>query len=119
MNVALNMVSESLRENCDTVIGDPHEQATGDLWELGDPYLLQGKGQMIFFLRPLVPIGQRSITSIHQDVNVRHFEDVKTVMKIAGLPVMGLQLKRARDVAIRAAGARSSPLLNNVEFRGA
>lgn len=59
------------------------------------------------------------IITIHQDVNV-DFEDVKTVMKDAGAAVMGSATEEGEGRAIRAAGhAISSPLLNNVDIKGA
>lgn len=54
-----------------------------------------------------------------QDVNV-DFEDVKTVMKDAGAAVMGSAMEEGEGRAIKAAEkAISSPLLNNVDIKGA
>jgi len=48
------------------------------------------------------------------------FEDVKTVIKDAGAAVMGSATEEGEGRAIRAAGhAISSPLLNNVDIKGA
>lgn len=59
------------------------------------------------------------IITVHQDINV-DFEDVKTVMKNAGAAVMGSALEEGENRALLAAErAIASPLLNNVDIKGA
>ncbi|EIM75993.1 cell division protein FtsZ [Nitritalea halalkaliphila LW7] len=59
------------------------------------------------------------IITVHQDINV-DFEDVKTVMKNAGAAVMGSALEEGENRALHAAErAIASPLLNNVDIKGA
>jgi cell division protein FtsZ len=106
---------ESLRENCDTVLvilNDKLREIYGNLairtaFSKADDILTTAAKSIA------------EIITIHQDVNV-DFEDVKTVMKDAGAAVMGSSTEEGEGRAIRAAGAAiSSPLLNNVDIRGA
>jgi cell division protein FtsZ len=106
---------EALRENCDTVLvilNDKLREIYGNLairtaFSKADDILTTAAKSIA------------EIITIHQDVNV-DFEDVKTVMKDAGAAVMGSATEEGEGRAIRAAAsAISSPLLNNVEIRGA
>ena len=106
---------ESLRENCDTVLvilNDKLREIYGNLairtaFSKADDILSTAARSIA------------EIITIHQDVNV-DFEDVKTVMKDAGAAVMGSATEEGEGRAIRAAGAAiSSPLLNNVDIKGA
>ncbi len=114
MNVAQQGI-ESLRENCDTVLvilNDKLREIYGNLairtaFSKADDILSTAARSIA------------EIITIHQDVNV-DFEDVKTVMKNAGAAVMGSSTEEGEGRAIRAAGAAiSSPLLNNVDIKGA
>jgi len=114
MNVAQQGI-ESLRENCDTVLvilNDKLREIYGNLairtaFSKADDILSTAARSIA------------EIITIHQDLNV-DFEDVKTVMKNAGAAVMGSSTEEGEGRAIRAAGAAiSSPLLNNVDIRGA
>jgi cell division protein FtsZ len=114
MNVAQQGI-ESLRENCDTVLvilNDKLREIYGNL----------AIRTAFSKADDILSIAARSIAEIitvHQDVNV-DFEDVKTVMKNAGAAVMGSSTEEGEGRAIRAAGAAiSSPLLNNIDIRGA
>lgn len=106
---------EALRENCDTVLvilNDKLREIYGNLairtaFSKADDILSTAARSIA------------EIITIHQDVNV-DFEDVKTVMKDAGAAVMGSATEEGEGRAIRAAGhAISSPLLNNVDIKGA
>ena len=106
---------ESLRETCDTVLvilNDKLREIYGNLairtaFSKADDILSTAARSIA------------EIITIHQDVNV-DFEDVKTVMKDAGAAVMGSSTEEGEGRAIRAAGAAiSSPLLNNVDIKGA
>ncbi len=106
---------EALRENCDTVLvilNDKLREIYGNLairtaFSKADDILTTAAKSIA------------EIITIHQDVNV-DFEDVKTVMKDAGAAVMGSSTEEGEGRAIRAAGAAiSSPLLNNVDIKGA
>ena len=106
---------EALRENCDTVLvilNDKLREIYGNLairtaFSKADDILSTAARSIA------------EIITIHQDVNV-DFEDVKTVMKNAGAAVMGSATEEGEGRAIRAAGhAISSPLLNNVDIKGA
>lgn len=106
---------EALRENCDTVLvilNDKLREIYGNLairtaFSKADDILTTAAKSIA------------EIITIHQDVNV-DFEDVKTVMKEAGAAVMGSSTEEGEGRAIRAAGAAiSSPLLNNVDIKGA
>lgn len=106
---------ESLRESCDTVLvilNDKLREIYGNLairtaFSKADDILTTAAKSIA------------EIITIHQDVNV-DFEDVKTVMKDAGAAVMGSATEEGEGRAIRAAGAAiSSPLLNNVDIKGA
>ncbi len=114
MNVAQQGI-ESLRENCDTVLvilNDKLREIYGNLairtaFSKADDILSTAARSIA------------EIITVHQDVNV-DFEDVKTVMKDAGAAVMGSSTEEGEGRAIRAAGAAiSSPLLNNVDIKGA
>jgi cell division protein FtsZ len=106
---------ESLRESCDTVLvilNDKLREIYGNLairtaFSKADDILTTAAKSIA------------EIITVHQDVNV-DFEDVKTVMKDAGAAVMGSSTEEGEGRAIRAAGAAiSSPLLNNVDIKGA
>lgn len=105
----------SLRENCDTVLvilNDKLREIYGNLairsaFAKADNVLTTAAKSIA------------EIITVHQDVNV-DFEDVKTVMKEAGAAVMGSATEDGDGRAIRAAEkAIASPLLNNVDIRGA
>lgn len=106
---------EALRENCDTVLvilNDKLREIYGNL-AIRTAF---GKADNIL---TTAAKSIAEIITIHQDVNV-DFEDVKTVMKDAGAAVMGSSTDEGEGRAIRAAGAAiSSPLLNNIDIRGA
>ncbi|WP_091651990.1 cell division protein FtsZ [Algoriphagus ornithinivorans] len=106
---------ESLRETCDTVLvilNDKLREIYGNL-AIRTAF---GKADDIL---TTAAKSIAEIITIHQDVNV-DFEDVKTVMKDAGAAVMGSSTEEGEGRAIRAAGAAiSSPLLNNVDIKGA
>ena len=106
---------EALRETCDTVLvilNDKLREIYGNL-AIRTAF---GKADNIL---STAAKSIAEIITIHQDVNV-DFEDVKTVMKNAGAAVMGSSTDEGEGRAIRAAGAAiSSPLLNNVDIRGA
>jgi cell division protein FtsZ len=106
---------EALRENCDTVLvilNDTLREIYGNL-AIRTAF---GKADDIL---TTAAKSIAEIITIHQDVNV-DFEDVKTVMKDAGAAVMGSSTEEGEGRAIRAAGAAiSSPLLNNVDIKGA
>ncbi|MGM0946413.1 MAG: cell division protein FtsZ [Bacteroidota bacterium] len=114
MSVAQSGI-ESLRENCDTVLvilNDKLREIYGNL-AIRTAF---GKADDIL---TTAAKSIAEIITIHQDVNV-DFEDVKTVMKEAGAAVMGSSTEEGEGRAIRAAGAAiSSPLLNNVDIKGA
>ncbi|UJP66568.1 cell division protein FtsZ [Mongoliitalea daihaiensis] len=106
---------ESLRENCDTVLvilNDKLREIYGNLairsaFAKADNVLTTAAKSIA------------EIITIHQDVNV-DFEDVKTVMKDAGAAVMGSATEEGEGRAIRSAEkAIASPLLNNVDIKGA
>jgi cell division protein FtsZ len=106
---------EELRANCDTVLvilNDKLREIYGNLairsaFAKADNVLTTAAKSIA------------EIITVHQDVNV-DFEDVKTVMKDAGAAVMGSATEEGEGRAIRAAGAAiSSPLLNNVDIKGA
>jgi cell division protein FtsZ len=106
---------EALRENCDTVLvilNDKLREIYGNLairtaFSKADDILSTAARSIA------------EIITVHQDVNV-DFEDVKSVMKNAGAAVMGSATEEGEGRAIRAAGhAISSPLLNNVDIKGA
>jgi len=114
MSVAQSGI-ESLRESCDTVLvilNDKLREIYGNL-AIRTAF---GKADDIL---TTAAKSIAEIITIHQDVNV-DFEDVKTVMKDAGAAVMGSSTEEGEGRAIRAAGAAiSSPLLNNVDIKGA
>jgi cell division protein FtsZ len=106
---------EELRANCDTVLvilNDKLREIYGNLairsaFAKADNVLTTAAKSIA------------EIITVHQDVNV-DFEDVKTVMKEAGAAVMGSATEEGEGRAIRAAEkAIASPLLNNVDIRGA
>lgn len=106
---------ESLRENCDTVLvilNDKLREIYGNL------PIRQAFGKADNILSTAAKSIAEIITET-QDVNV-DFEDVKTVMKDAGAAVMGSAMEEGEGRAIKAAEkAISSPLLNNVDIKGA
>jgi cell division protein FtsZ len=106
---------EALRENCDTVLvilNDKLREVYGNLairsaFAKADNVLTTAAKSIA------------EIITVHQDVNV-DFEDVKTVMKDAGAAVMGSAVEEGEGRAIKAAEkAIASPLLNNVDIKGA
>ena len=106
---------EALRANCDTVLvilNDKLREIYGNLairsaFAKADNVLTTAAKSIA------------EIITVHQDVNV-DFEDVKTVMKDAGAAVMGSAVEEGEGRAIRAAEkAIASPLLNNVDIKGA
>ncbi|WP_291787634.1 cell division protein FtsZ [Cecembia sp.] len=106
---------EALRESCDTVLvilNDKLREIYGNLairsaFAKADNVLTTAAKSIA------------EIITVHQDVNV-DFEDVKTVMKDAGAAVMGSASEEGEGRAIRAAEkAIASPLLNNVDIKGA
>ncbi|MGY6742156.1 MAG: cell division protein FtsZ [Cecembia sp.] len=106
---------EALRENCDTVLvilNDKLREIYGNLairsaFAKADNVLTTAAKSIA------------EIITVHQDVNV-DFEDVKTVMKDAGAAVMGSASEEGEGRAIKAAEkAIASPLLNNVDIKGA
>ncbi|WP_194776547.1 cell division protein FtsZ [Pararhodonellum marinum] len=106
---------ESLRENCDTVLvilNDKLREIYGNL-AIRSAF---GKADNIL---STAAKSIAEIITVHQDVNV-DFEDVKTVMKNAGAAVMGSATEEGEGRAIKAAEkAIASPLLNNVDIKGA
>ena len=113
--IAAQQGIEALRENCDTVLvilNDKLREIYGNLairsaFAKADNVLTTAAKSIA------------EIITIHQDVNV-DFEDVKTVMKDAGAAVMGSATEEGEGRAIRAAEkAIASPLLNNVDIKGA
>ncbi|MFC0656605.1 cell division protein FtsZ [Mongoliitalea lutea] len=113
--IAAQQGIESLRENCDTVLvilNDKLREIYGNLairsaFAKADNVLTTAAKSIA------------EIITIHQDVNV-DFEDVKTVMKDAGAAVMGSATEEGEGRAIRSAEkAIASPLLNNVDIKGA
>lgn len=106
---------EALRNNCDTVLvilNDKLREIYGNL------PIRQAFGKADNILTTAAKSIAEIIT-VHQDVNV-DFEDVKTVMKDAGAAVMGSATEEGDERSIRAAEkAISSPLLNNVDIKGA
>lgn len=114
MNVAQQGI-EALRENCDTVLvilNDKLREIYGNL-SIRTAFS-KADGILSTAARSIA-----EIITVHQDVNV-DFEDVKAVMKNAGAAVMGSSTEEGEGRAIRAAdSAISSPLLNNVNIKGA
>ena len=106
---------EALRASCDTVLvilNDKLREVYGNL------AIRQAFGKADNILSTAAKSIAEIIT-VHQDVNV-DFEDVKTVMFNAGAAVMGSATEEGKDRAIKAAEkAIASPLLNNVDIRGA
>ncbi len=106
---------ESLRENCDTVLVILNDKLR-DIY--GNLPIRQAFGKADNILSTAAKSIAEIITET-QDVNV-DFEDVKTVMKDAGAAVMGSAMEEGEGRAIKAAEkAISSPLLNNVDIKGA
>ncbi len=106
---------EELRANCDTVLvilNDKLREIYGNL-PIRTAF---GKADNIL---STAAKSIAEIITVHQDVNV-DFEDVKTVMKDAGAAVMGSATEEMEGRAIKAAEkAIASPLLNNVDIKGA
>ena len=106
---------EALRASCDTVLvilNDKLREVYGNL------AIRQAFGKADNILSTAAKSIAEIIT-VHQDVNV-DFEDVKTVMFNAGAAVMGSATEEGKERAIKAAEkAIASPLLNNVDIRGA
>ncbi|WP_026236028.1 cell division protein FtsZ [Echinicola pacifica] len=106
---------EELRANCDTVLvilNDKLREVYGNL-----PIRAAfGKADNVL---TTAAKSIAEIITVHQDVNV-DFEDVKTVMKDAGAAVMGSATEEMEGRALKAAEkAIASPLLNNVDIKGA
>jgi len=113
--IAAQQGIEALKESCDTVLvilNDKLREIYGNLairsaFAKADNVLTTAAKSIA------------EIITVHQDVNV-DFEDVKTVMKNAGAAVMGSATEEGEGRAIRAAEkAIASPLLNNVDIKGA
>ncbi|WP_200974354.1 cell division protein FtsZ [Echinicola sp. 20G] len=106
---------EELRANCDTVLvilNDKLREVYGNL-PIRSAF---GKADNVL---STAAKSIAEIITVHQDVNV-DFEDVKTVMKDAGAAVMGSATEEMEGRAIKAAEkAIASPLLNNVDIKGA
>lgn len=106
---------EELRANCDTVLvilNDKLREVYGNL-PIRSAF---GKADNVL---TTAAKSIAEIITVHQDVNV-DFEDVKTVMKDAGAAVMGSATEEMEGRAIKAAEkAIASPLLNNVDIKGA
>ncbi|UCS93727.1 cell division protein FtsZ [Echinicola marina] len=106
---------EDLRANCDTVLvilNDKLREVYGNL-PIRSAF---GKADNVL---STAAKSIAEIITVHQDVNV-DFEDVKTVMKDAGAAVMGSATEEMEGRAIKAAEkAIASPLLNNVDIKGA
>ncbi|WP_114749598.1 cell division protein FtsZ [Pleomorphovibrio marinus] len=106
---------DTLRANCDTVLVILNDKLR-DIY--GNLPIRQAFGKADNILTTAAKSIAEIIT-VHQEVNV-DFEDVKTVMKDAGAAVMGSATEEGKERAIKAAeNAISSPLLNNVDIKGA
>ncbi|TVP51224.1 MAG: cell division protein FtsZ [Mongoliibacter sp.] len=106
---------ESLRENCDTVLVILNDK----LREIYGNLAIRSAFAKADNVLSTAAKSIAEIITVHQDVNV-DFEDVKTVMKDAGAAVMGSATEEGEGRAIRAAEkAIASPLLNNVDIKGA
>ena len=106
---------EALKESCDTVLVILNDKLR-DIY--GNLPIRQAFGKADNILSTAAKSIAEIITET-QDVNV-DFEDVKTVMKDAGAAVMGSAMEEGEGRAIKAAEkAISSPLLNNVDIKGA
>jgi cell division protein FtsZ len=106
---------ESLRENCDTVLVILNDK----LREIYGNLAIRSAFAKADNILTTAAKSIAEIITVHQDVNV-DFEDVKTVMKDAGAAVMGSATEEGEGRAIRAAEkAIASPLLNNVDIKGA
>jgi cell division protein FtsZ len=106
---------EALRENCDTVLVILNDK----LREIYGNLAIRSAFAKADNILTTAAKSIAEIITVTQDVNV-DFEDVKTVMKDAGAAVMGSALEEGEGRAIRAAEkAIASPLLNNVDIKGA
>jgi len=106
---------ESLRENCDIVLVILNDK----LREIYGNLAIRSAFAKADNILSTAAKSIAEIITVHQDVNV-DFEDVKTVMKDAGAAVMGSATEEGEGRAIRAAEkAIASPLLNNVDIKGA
>jgi cell division protein FtsZ len=106
---------EALRENCDTVLVILNDK----LREIYGNLAIRSAFAKADNILTTAAKSIAEIITVHQDVNV-DFEDVKTVMKDAGAAVMGSATEEGEGRAIRAAEkAIASPLLNNVDIKGA
>jgi cell division protein FtsZ len=104
-----------LRENCDTVLVILNDK----LREIYGNLAIRSAFAKADNILTTAAKSIAEIITVTQDVNV-DFEDVKTVMKDAGAAVMGSALEEGEGRAIRAAEkAIASPLLNNVDIKGA
>jgi len=106
---------EALRESCDTVLVILNDK----LREIYGNLAIRSAFAKADNILTTAAKSIAEIITVHQDVNV-DFEDVKTVMKDAGAAVMGSASEEGEGRAIRAAEkAIASPLLNNVDIKGA
>ncbi|MFD2035618.1 cell division protein FtsZ [Belliella marina] len=106
---------ESLRDNCDTVLVILNDK----LREIYGNLAIRSAFAKADNILSTAAKSIAEIITVHQDVNV-DFEDVKTVMKDAGAAVMGSATEEGEGRAIKAAEkAIASPLLNNVDIKGA
>jgi cell division protein FtsZ len=106
---------EALRDNCDTVLVILNDK----LREIYGNLAIRSAFAKADNILSTAAKSIAEIITVHQDVNV-DFEDVKTVMKNAGAAVMGSATEEGEGRAIKAAEkAIASPLLNNVDIKGA
>ncbi|AFL84263.1 cell division protein FtsZ [Belliella baltica DSM 15883] len=106
---------EALRDNCDTVLVILNDK----LREIYGNLAIRSAFAKADNILSTAAKSIAEIITVHQDVNV-DFEDVKTVMKDAGAAVMGSATEEGEGRAIKAAEkAIASPLLNNVDIKGA
>ncbi|MCL6261148.1 cell division protein FtsZ [Aquiflexum sp. TKW24L] len=113
--IAAQLGIEALKESCDTVLVILNDK----LREIYGNLAIRSAFAKADNVLSTAAKSIAEIITIHQDVNV-DFEDVKTVMKNAGAAVMGSATEEGEGRAIRAAEkAIASPLLNNVDIKGA
>ncbi|ERM82661.1 cell division protein FtsZ [Rhodonellum psychrophilum GCM71 = DSM 17998] len=113
--MAAQLGIEALRESCDTVLVILNDK----LREIYGNLAIRSAFAKADNILSTAAKSIAEIITVHQDVNV-DFEDVKTVMKNAGAAVMGSATEEGEGRAIRSAEkAIASPLLNNVDIRGA
>ena len=113
--IAAQLGIEALRENCDTVLVILNDK----LREIYGNLAIRSAFAKADNILSTAAKSIAEIITVNQDVNV-DFEDVKTVMKNAGAAVMGSATEEGEGRAIRSAEkAIASPLLNNVDIKGA